>query len=355
MRHRVAPKFIREPFGFHAGLHDNRYEFPLITYLQKASRYPILEKLIKSGFEEIVARWLTKDGPRVTFQLRAKTIQKALDLNSDEMDYIRNSSNVADTYRSYLKFRSKLEVSGNFAQRIEKHERFGRAVDNIVDISKLTGLSHEKTMGYIGRQTNGQDTHGWIISSSASSSITTSAIPPYASPRNLWEAHNRLTKLISNKENTEMNDALVSRINSRKWLEFESGRFVVIQPQSVGEIIVEGKRLDHCVGGYIGENAAGNTNIMFLRMKVRPWKPFYIMEIDNMGVIRQCHGYGNGCLAEYNGECIAETCRGKITQLAHNSGKYTDSKERHQKMYKLSADMFRECFSEDFVDEDTEE
>ena len=35
----------------------------------------------------------------------------------------------------------------------------------------------------------------------------------------------------------------------------------------------------------------------------------------------------SGCLAEYNGECTAETCRGKITQLAHNSGKYTDSKE----------------------------
>ena len=279
-------------------LHDNQYEFPLITYLQKASRYPILEKLIKSGFEEIVARWLTKDGPRVTFQLRAKTIQKALDLNSDEMDYIRNSSNVADTYRSYLKFRSKLEVSGNFAQRIEKHERFGRAVDNIVDISKLTGLSHEKTMGYIVRQTNGQDTHAcstaWLDylkqCVKLDYNVRDTAI---CKPRNLWEAHNRLTKLISNKENTEMNDALVSRINSRKWLEFESGRFVVIQPQSVGEIIVEGKRLDHCVGGYIGEHAAGNTNIMFLRMKARPWKPFYTMEIDNMGVIRQCHGYGN--------------------------------------------------------------
>lgn len=63
----------------------------------------------------------------------------------------------------------------------------------------------------------------------------------------------------------------------------------------------------------------------------------------------------SGCIAEYNGECAAETCRGKITQLAHNSGKYTDSKERHQKMYKLSAYMFRECFGEDFVDEDTEE
>lgn len=29
----------------------------------------------------------------------------------------------------------------------------------------------------------------------------------------------------------------------------------------------------------------------------------------------------SGCIAEYNGECAAETCRGKITQLAHNSGK----------------------------------
>lgn len=279
-------------------LHNNQYSFPLITYLRKSSRYPILEKLIKSGFEEIVARWLTSNGPRVTFRLRAKTVQKALDLNAGEMDYIRTSVSVADTYRSYLKFRSKLEVSGNFAQRIEKHERFGGVTDDIADISKLTGLSHEKTMGYIDRQTNGQDTRGcsttWLDylkqCVKLDYNVRDTAI---CKPRNLWEAHDRLTKLISNKENTDMNDALISRISDRKWLEFENDRFVVIQPQSVGEIIVEGKRLDHCVGGYIGEHAAGETNIMFLRTKARPWKPFYTIEVDNMGVIRQCCGYGN--------------------------------------------------------------
>lgn len=63
----------------------------------------------------------------------------------------------------------------------------------------------------------------------------------------------------------------------------------------------------------------------------------------------------SGCVAEFNGECAAETCRGKITQFERSSGKYADSKERHRKMYKLSAYIFRECFSEDFVDEDTEE
>lgn len=62
----------------------------------------------------------------------------------------------------------------------------------------------------------------------------------------------------------------------------------------------------------------------------------------------------SGCLAEYNGECTAETCRGKITRLANSSGKYADSKERHQKMYKLSADMFRECFGESSIDEEAE-
>lgn len=63
----------------------------------------------------------------------------------------------------------------------------------------------------------------------------------------------------------------------------------------------------------------------------------------------------SGCLAEYNGECAVETCRGKILCFACNPRKQADSKERHQKMYKLSADMFRECFSENYVDEDTEE
>lgn len=63
----------------------------------------------------------------------------------------------------------------------------------------------------------------------------------------------------------------------------------------------------------------------------------------------------SGCIAEYNGECAAEICRGKIVRFVCNHRKQTDSKERHQKAYEMSADGFRKAFSEDFVDEDTEE
>ena len=280
-------------------MHEHHYGFPFVTYLHKAAKYPILEKLIKSGFEEIVARWLTNNnGPKVTFRLKAETVQKALGLNSEELAYIRSSDDTATTYRDYVDFRKKLKGTGSFFQRMEKFERFRGAVDNIVEVSRLTGLSHEKVMGYIGRQMNGQGANFCAISwkdylgqcKRLDYDITDTAI---SKPKDLWESHDRLTKLVSNKEDAVLNTELVSRIERRRWLEYDSGRFVVIQPQTVGEIIVEGQRLNHCVGEYAEDHATGRTNIMFLRTKARPWKPFYTIEVDNLGHIEQCRGYGN--------------------------------------------------------------
>ena len=55
----------------------------------------------------------------------------------------------------------------------------------------------------------------------------------------------------------------------------------------------EGKVLHHCGGGYAERHAKGITNILFIRRKSEPYRPFYTVEIDNSGNIIQCYGMRN--------------------------------------------------------------
>ena len=76
-------------------------------------------------------------------------------------------------------------------------------------------------------------------------------------------------------------------------LEYESGSLILVQPESIDEIANEGKTLCHCVGGYAERHAKGITNIMFLRRKTEPDKPFYTVEVSRELKVMQCYGYKN--------------------------------------------------------------
>lgn len=64
-------------------------------------------------------------------------------------------------------------------------------------------------------------------------------------------------------------------------------------PESGTEIILEGKMLQHCVGGYVQRHADGKTNILFIRKKDEPDMPYFTVEVSNDYQIIQCHGYKN--------------------------------------------------------------
>ncbi len=76
-------------------------------------------------------------------------------------------------------------------------------------------------------------------------------------------------------------------------LEFFGEEFIVIQPHFLDEIIKEGEKLCHCVGGYVDRHARGELTIMFLREKSNPGKPFYTVEVSNKLKIVQCRGLHN--------------------------------------------------------------
>ena len=67
---------------------------------------------------------------------------------------------------------------------------------------------------------------------------------------------------------------------------------MVLPPRSAQEIVIEGQKLHHCVGGYAENMANDRCTILFIRREKRKSKPFYTVEVRGDRVI-QVRGANN--------------------------------------------------------------
>jgi len=274
---------------------------PLITFLCESAHHPALEKLMKSGFEYIVKDKFLHGGVRLNY--RGDTPQKILRLNTEEIKALKGCN--AAEYNSYLYFRKNVHISGNFKRKFERFDQFAMIIDDVVKLARETGLSHEKVMNYIDRQTKGDKRKNYLFMRDWKDYLRQCKTLGYdladesiVKPSNFQKMHERLSKIIETRQDEIMREQFAMFYEERRELEFESGRLMVIQPGSVGDIIAEGKALCHCVGGYADRHTRGELSIMFLRLKSHPKRPYYTIEVSKTGKIVQCRGYKNNAKCE---------------------------------------------------------
>ena len=116
-------------------------------------------------------------------------------------------------------------------------------------------------------------------------------------PKSLYRAHERTMQLMDYEKNREVYDAFGKRVKKLKKLAFSEGGLMVKVPSEAAELKQEGQRLHHCVGGYIGNMAAGKTVILFIRRTEKPDEPFYTLEYRD-GEIVQCRTKNNASYKE---------------------------------------------------------
>lgn len=104
---------------------------------------------------------------------------------------------------------------------------------------------------------------------------------------NLYREYHLRKQELDNKAIKAMAD------RHRTALTFETDDYVVVIPETVDEIIDEGKNQHNCVGGYVSEVIKEYCNIVFVRKKSEPDKSYITAEISNHGRICQY-------LREYN-------------------------------------------------------
>ena len=113
-------------------------------------------------------------------------------------------------------------------------------------------------------------------------------------PKNLKAAHDRAAEAARIRVKQESKALFRERY---KALSRFTARFdgILIRPcRSQGELTNEGKALKHCVAGYAGKVARGQTAIFFLRREEEPDKPWYTLELDEKELtVKQNRGLQN--------------------------------------------------------------
>lgn len=111
-------------------------------------------------------------------------------------------------------------------------------------------------------------------------------------PANLRDAHARTIELVKYKKSEIANKDFQAQREKNLWMEWEHDGLLIRLPLSGDEIIKEGEKLHHCVGGYVPRVAAGQTTILFIRKASDPKLPFFTLEwLGNH--VQQCKGYRN--------------------------------------------------------------
>lgn len=120
-------------------------------------------------------------------------------------------------------------------------------------------------------------------------------------PKNFWEKHDTVTAawsaICANRRSTKANPKYKARLQklTARYL-YWSDELLIRAPVNAGEIVEEGKRLEHCVGGYADRHLSGKTTILFLRRRDKPHVPLVTIEMDG-NTIRQVYGYRNDCVS----------------------------------------------------------
>ena len=113
---------------------------------------------------------------------------------------------------------------------------------------------------------------------------------------NLYNAMRTEIMDANNKEKEEKMKKLDEK--RKKVFEAEDEEFLIRLPLKLSEIVEEGSKLSHCVGGYTDRHATGGTTILFLRKKSDANKPFYTIECHGTDpkkgiTVSQIHGHCN--------------------------------------------------------------
>ena len=112
-------------------------------------------------------------------------------------------------------------------------------------------------------------------------------------PRDVKDAHDRASEMFDKKKAQVYNEKIAAQYESlTSQYRMSNAGLMVIPPKSAAEIVEEGQKLHHCVGGYVSRVAKNECTILFLRKEEQPDTPFYTMELRE-GAVRQLRGDGN--------------------------------------------------------------
>lgn len=115
-------------------------------------------------------------------------------------------------------------------------------------------------------------------------------------PRDLIATHDRFVQRINEKAAIELEKSYEKKFpglgavcKELKKYEWSDGEYAIVAPARIADVLSEGRCLNHCVTNerYFERMAKEESYILFLRRADKPDIPWYTLEVEPGGVIRQ--------------------------------------------------------------------
>lgn len=266
-----------------------------VEYFDLYSRYPVIEKLAKIGFKEIIETKLYNNPTWSSVNWRADTVQKALRLNRNDIKSLKSFDVDCRLLRLY-QISKKSNANLTLTELKFLHD------ENVLpeEIHKLLKyVSFRKLFNYTKKQSEiSKNSIGSVLRDykdyledcvDLEKDLTKKSV---IFPKDLIEAHEATTKQIKHKKNAIIEKKISDRAKELEKYCFEFNGLLIRPAASQTELIKEGDALNHCVGRYAERIANEKTNIFFIRKVNQPNKPFFTAEIRANKLI-QCRGNRN--------------------------------------------------------------
>ena len=274
-------------------------------YLQKWKRYPYLEQLSKAGLYGLASSIV--DGRYCLDTVPAKGLAKTLKIDRGGIRRLKQmqGTGVCLDWLRYEKEKGTY-IPDKILLWFQKEEI---TIKDLLFI--LDRMTPERIYNYLKKQSG-------ITSRPIKELISTwadylnmakalkqdVALEIFYKPKDLTASHNKMIEKLGGR-NTAVQigrmmemfpevDAICSSIKEK--YAFEDKEYRIVVPDGIRDIIVEGTQLDLCVSWsdfYFDRIEKRESYLMFLRRTEQPDTPFYMLEVEPGGTIRQKRTYGD--------------------------------------------------------------
>lgn len=274
------------------------------SYLCTVRSRPYIEKIVKAGLsrlaiEEVEDRRFSDEG--ILFDLEKSTLKGILRINDQELKRMRVCNGGRDFLRwlQYEKAVGAMIADTNIKwlcnEKVKPGElKFIRSKMSIPQIVHyVTRQMRENQMDcktvlqtwedYLSMATRlGMDTNDEIVFRTSKLRKRHDELVERMNKHNLSE---KAGKILMDYPNVEK---IFSSI--KEMYEYADERYTVIVPERIEDVLNEGNALNHCVANserYWDRIERQESYIMFLRKTSAPDKPYYTLEVEPGGTIRQ--------------------------------------------------------------------
>lgn len=287
-----------------------------------ATKYPCVEYLLKTGFDNFVMRKVRRYPLYNTINWKGKSLLEVMRLDKSEFRALMDHSKDVDLFllRSYHWFKKRgMRLNFDDARRLWSFPE--KEAQSII---KRSGVSINDAAKYVLKQLNRSSSKNIYSADSdvlrdwgdyledcikLEMDLNANAV---IFPNNLHAAHQKTIKKVKYKEDKELSEKIESLFSQlQEQFYFEADTFLIRPIKDAAELFAEAKALSHCVGGYAKKHAAGKVTILVVRRKDEPDKPFYTAEISEQTVM-QCRGFKNCSMTDDVNQFISDFANSKL-------------------------------------------